>query len=225
MFGSGCSSWQVGESEFSCPNEGNGAACSSARQIHDLTNNRNSLEGFNVSNGVITSRSDGNPIKDSTSSKHDHDDDDEDHKPTKMLTDNGRAKNEVYKPLDTKRYDAFPQAEKLNTNYVKGLNPEHERLMLHNQAPMALAPEPLAVLQQPKTMRVLVSSWTDKSGDLHMPGYVYVEVEPKKWLVGEQANIRPSRVVPLQIQKITQEESRRQKESKKGFSSLGITEK
>jgi conjugal transfer pilus assembly protein TraV len=58
-----------------------------------------------------------------------------------------------------------------------------------------------------------------------MPGFVYVEVAPKKWLVGEQANDRPGRIVPLQIQQVTQEEERRQAHTKQGSSSLGVTEK
>jgi len=74
-------------------------------------------------------------------------------------------------------------------------------------------------------MRILVASWTDSDGDLHMPGFVYVEVAPKKWLVGEQANDRPGRIVPLQIQQVTQEEERRQSHSKQGYNSLGVTER
>jgi len=259
---SGCSMLQVGEDEFSCPNQGKGAACSSARQIHELTNNRDNLEGLNITNGQITGHVDSNgevhqvdsaPSQNSQSKVETRSILDtaprpsEDYSiveyelsqngPTEMapqLPDNpdyGRAVNGVYEPIDTKRYDALPAAQSVpepqNRTFgaVEGMNNEHGQLMVHRQSPMALAPEPLAVLQQPKTMRILVASWTDEAGDLNMPGFVYVEVEPKKWIVGEQANKRPGRIVPLQIQQKTQEEERRQSKSKSGYSSLGITER
>lgn len=257
---SGCM-MQVGEDEFSCPYNGKGAACSSARQIHNLTNNRNNLEGLNVSNGKILDSTDTDFIEDANDDHagHNHpivntespaqsaDNYDyeiyetpfgnvTDPKEKAFLTlpglaDNGRAKDEMYEPIGTHRYDTLPAAESIpepkNRTFgaVEGLESEHGQLMVHRQSPMALAPEPLAILQQPKTMRILVASWIDDAGDLHMPGYVYVEVEPKKWLVGGQANKRPGRIVPLQIQKKTQEEERRQNKAKKGYSSLGIIER
>lgn len=257
---SGCM-LQVGEDEFSCPYDGKGAACSSARQIHELTNNRDNLEGLNISNGNVTGYVDNNGVeyKNEEHTEHKHSEenknkndvyvDTEDYdlidrplgyqedvdeivvqtKPD--LIDHGRAKDESYQPLGQNRYDTFPAAQSIpepqNRTFgaVQGVESEHGQLMVHRQSPMALAPEPLAVLQQPKTMRILVASWTDDAGDLHMPGYVYVEVSPKKWLVGDHANKRPGRIVPLQIQKTTQEEERRQNKAKKGYSSLGITER
>ncbi|WP_076415087.1 TraV family lipoprotein [Shewanella sp. UCD-KL12] len=262
---SGCM-LQVGEDEFSCPYDGKGAACSSARQIHDLTNNRDNLEGLNISNGSVTGYIDDDGVEyldqDHTEHKHnqkeqkeyqdnstesvsteDYDlidrpfgyseksNENEIAQAKPDLVDHGRAKDAAYQPLSQKRYDTFPAAqsipEPINRTFgaVEGIETEHGQLMVHRQSPMALAPEPLAVLQQPKTMRILVASWTDDAGDLHMPGYVYVEVAPKKWLVGEHANKRPGRIVPLQIQKTTQEEERRQSKAKKGYSSLGITER
>lgn len=216
----GCS-MQVGEDEFACPNDGKGAACSSARQIHDLTNNRNSLEGLNVAMGKIQAQE-----GDETSEPEEND-----NKALPDLMDKGRASNNVYEPLSKLRHDKMPAAELIDEpvnrtfGAVNGVENEHGQLMVRRQSPMALAPEPLAVLQQPKTMRILVSAWTDKDGDLHMPGFVYVEVAPKKWLVGEQANERPGRIVPLQIQQVSQEEERRQTRSKSGLSSLGVVEK
>ncbi|MFV7762325.1 TraV family lipoprotein [Shewanella algae] len=261
LLASGCS-MQVGEDEFACPNSGKGATCSSSRQIYELTNNRDNLEGLNVSMGKIQGRVDANgeviPFDDgtynsTTTSKTQtgsapafpqdtsYDPDSLNPVPVRQevqstaanadLTDLGRARNDVYKPVNLLRQDELPAAELVaepkNRTFgaVQGVQDEHGKLMVRRQSPMALAPEPLAVLQQPKTMRILISSWTDKDGDLHMPGFVYVEVEPKKWVVGEQANDRPGRIVPLQIQQTSQEELRRQEKAKSGYSSLGVTEK
>jgi conjugal transfer pilus assembly protein TraV len=217
MLSAGCA-MQVGESEFACPNDAKGAACSSARQIYDLTNNRTSLEGLNVSMGKVqVSESDPEEVVSQPS--------------TPPYIESKRDNNDVYEPLSNIRHDTLPEAqlvdEPTNRTFgaVEGVQDEHGKLMVHRESPMALAPEALAVLQQPKMMRILVASWTDSDGDLHMPGFVYVEVAPKKWLVGEQANDRPGRIVPLQIQQVTQEEERRQSHAKQGYNSLGATER
>ncbi|GGP59023.1 hypothetical protein GCM10009347_26790 [Shewanella algicola] len=240
MLASGCS-MQMGENEFACPNDAKGATCSSARQIHDLTNSRTSLEGLNVSMGKIETEQ---PSEINNQVEFDPDSLNPSYidtpsgsvalqtqAATPVMAPTATEANGVYKPVPHIRHDTLPAAElvpePVNRTFgaVEGLENEHGQLMVHRQAPMALAPEPLAVLQQPKTMRILVASWTDSDGDLHMPGFVYVEVAPKKWLVGEQANDRPGRIVPLQIQQVTQEEERRQSHSKSGYNSLGVTEK
>lgn len=38
-----------------------------------------------------------------------------------------------------------------------------------------------------RVMRIWVSPWTDDAGDLHMPGYVYTEIEGRRWAVGTPA--------------------------------------
>ncbi|MGI2106523.1 TraV family lipoprotein [Shewanella frigidimarina] len=242
ILSSGCA-LQVGESEFACPNDAKGATCSSARQIHDLTNNRSSLEGLNVSMGKIQSTT-GDDAEAKPASGTDYTFDSDSLNPIRVESvqvvnqpasssniGKNNKNNEVYEPLTHIRHDTLPEAqlieEPTNRTFgaVEGVQNEHGQLMVHRESPMALAPEPLAVLQQPKSMRILVASWTDSDGDLHMPGFVYVEVAPKKWLVGEQANDRPGRIVPLQIQQVTQEEERRQSHSKQGYNSLGVTER
>lgn len=47
------------------------------------------------------------------------------------------------------------------------------------------ATEPLRV--PARVMRIWVSPWTDDAGDLHMPGYIYTEVEGRRWAVGTPA--------------------------------------
>lgn len=38
-----------------------------------------------------------------------------------------------------------------------------------------------------RVMRIWVSPWTDDAGDLHMPGFIYTEVEGRRWAVGTPA--------------------------------------
>ncbi len=61
------------------------------------------------------------------------------------------------------------------------------------------APEPLAIRADPRVLRILISPYEDSAGSLNMPGYAYVEIEPRRWLVGADANNRPARIVPLVV--------------------------
>ncbi len=71
------------------------------------------------------------------------------------------------------------------------------------------APEPIAVRQRAKVLRVLMNSWEDSNGRLHMPGYTYVEIEPRKWVVGRGATTNPARITPLSIRKQSLTDERR----------------
>lgn len=59
------------------------------------------------------------------------------------------------------------------------------------------APQPLRA--PPKIMRIWVTPFEDKNGDLHMPGLVYVEVEPRHWLVGDREVETSGRLTPLDV--------------------------
>lgn len=51
----------------------------------------------------------------------------------------------------------------------------------------ALPDKPIPVRTPAKVMRIWVSSWEDaSSGALITPGYIYTEVEPRKWTIGKQ---------------------------------------
>lgn len=38
-----------------------------------------------------------------------------------------------------------------------------------------------------KVMRIFVSAWEDEQGDLHTPGYIFTEIEARRWSVGQPA--------------------------------------
>ncbi|HHQ4644590.1 TraV family lipoprotein [Aeromonas caviae] len=61
------------------------------------------------------------------------------------------------------------------------------------------APEPMAVRADARILRVQFAAYEDDAGSLNMPGYAYVEVEPKRWLVGAAANKQPAKIIPLQV--------------------------
>lgn len=57
-----------------------------------------------------------------------------------------------------------------------------------SNAPTIDAPEP--VREPPKVMRIYVFPYEDAKGDLHMPGYVYSEIEPRRWYITDYAKNR-----------------------------------
>ena len=53
-----------------------------------------------------------------------------------------------------------------------------------------------------QVMRVWIAPWEDSRGDLHAPGYLYTEIEPRRWSLGAPAEPeRDALIRPLQIER------------------------
>ena len=66
--------------------------------------------------------------------------------------------------------------------------------------PRPEGPVPLRVPAQ--VMRVWIAPWEDSRGDLHAPGYLYTEIEPRRWSLGAPAEPeRDALIRPLQIER------------------------
>jgi conjugal transfer pilus assembly protein TraV len=51
-------------------------------------------------------------------------------------------------------------------------------------------------------MRIWIAPWEDSRGDLHAPGYLYTEIEPRRWALDAPAEAeRTTLVRPLQIER------------------------
>lgn len=56
--------------------------------------------------------------------------------------------------------------------------------------------DPLPIRTPAKVMRIWIAPWEDEDGDLIASGYVYTEIEPRRWQVGiENGNLSTSRVL------------------------------
>ena len=67
----------------------------------------------------------------------------------------------------------------------------------HVRAPAAGA----VPLRSPaRVMRIWIAPWEDSRGDLHAPGYLYTEIEPRRWALDERDDAAPP-VRPLQIER------------------------
>ena len=62
--------------------------------------------------------------------------------------------------------------------------------------------DPLALRVPARVMRIWIAPWEDSRGDLHAPGYLYTEIEPRRWTLGGPADRdRETRIRPLQIER------------------------
>ena len=64
------------------------------------------------------------------------------------------------------------------------------------------AADPAALRVPARVMRIWIAPWEDSRGDLHAPGYLYTEIEPRRWALGAPAEAeRATLVRPLQIER------------------------
>lgn len=59
------------------------------------------------------------------------------------------------------------------------------------------ARNPLPIRTQAVVMRIAVDPWEDENGDLYVPGFIYTEIEPRRWEIGARAGSSKSTLKPL----------------------------
>ena len=219
---SGCVS-SIGQEDFTCPNLKKGGVCGGPRDVYELTNNRINLETLTQeeldahrANQRMQSAGPNGPLQfvgeDAPSGRggvgnvrQDSNNDVVVYQPRGM----GQQAPDNYE-----RARALPQAR-----FDSGERDEFGGWPSYEEP---IAPEPLAILEPAQVMRVLIAAYTDNTGYLHMPGYTYVEVTPRRWSYGEAANTRPSRVVPLQIERRTREQQQRNHQLSQGVDPMEV---
>ena len=48
-----------------------------------------------------------------------------------------------------------------------------------------------------RVLRIWIAPWEDEAGRLHVPGFTYAEIEPRRWSIGENQPGRGMRLKPL----------------------------
>lgn len=61
------------------------------------------------------------------------------------------------------------------------------------------ARNPLPIRTQATVMRIWVAPWESADGDLNVPGYVYTEIQPRRWELGVSAPESQPTLRPLQV--------------------------
>jgi hypothetical protein len=67
-------------------------------------------------------------------------------------------------------------------------------------APLPRLEDPAALRVPARVMRIWIAPWEDSRGDLHAPGYLYTEIEPRRWALDARDDHTPV-IRPLQIER------------------------
>jgi conjugal transfer pilus assembly protein TraV len=65
---------------------------------------------------------------------------------------------------------------------------------------MAPLTQPMPVLEPARVVRIWIAPWVDRKGDLHMPSYVFSEITPRRWSLGEAEVSNTQVLAPVQVQ-------------------------
>ena len=60
--------------------------------------------------------------------------------------------------------------------------------------------DPTPIRTPSQIMRIWIAPWEDDDGDLNVSGYVYTELEPRRWMIGKPATPLNLSLSPLQVQ-------------------------
>lgn len=59
--------------------------------------------------------------------------------------------------------------------------------------------QPVPIRTQAKVMRIWMAPWEDEDGDLHADGYLYTEIESRRWNLGDRFKSPGSAIAPLSV--------------------------
>jgi hypothetical protein len=186
----GCSSMlSVGEEQFTCQNNLDGAACVSAREAYTLTNTKDKLTSEdaeaihaqkNKEKSVQNSQTESGIESYSASSSN--------NVAVKENLTNSKTSNPVINDYISGRdsVEVYQNAE----NIVNNLKAKQA-----NSTYIA----PGLMRQTAEIMRIWFAPRQDEMENFHMDKQIYVEVESKKWIFGEKGlNVKPN-VTPMML--------------------------
>lgn len=70
--------------------------------------------------------------------------------------------------------------------------------VVENYVAPRLPDRPIPIRTPAEVMRIWVAPWEDTNGDLVTNGYIYTEIEPRRWVIGQQGAAEPTVLKPLQ---------------------------
>lgn len=65
--------------------------------------------------------------------------------------------------------------------------------------PVPKIDDPTPIRTPSKVMRIWVAPWEDADGDLNVSGFVFTELEQRRWMIGKSAPTQSPSISPLQI--------------------------
>ena len=175
---SGCGALSLGEEEFSCTGMPGSVFCRSARDVYDITNE-----------GIVPT-----PMK-----KDAYNEDctdcvrSEDVNPELARIEAERRGEDAGWVTVTDKATGESRRVKRRT-----LNVNDDEVINNYVAPR-LPSEPVPVRTPSQVMRIWVAPYVDTNGDLVAPGFVYTEIEPRRWIYpGDERAGNARMIAPLQ---------------------------
>ena len=188
---SGCGALSLGEEEFACTGMPGSVYCHSARDVYDATNT-----------GAVPSpvrKSDGAYNEDCENCVRS-----EEVNPALALADD---ENDVAVRANAKRTDAdraeYIEVVDKSTGEKKTIRKKTldvtDDEVINNYVAPRLPSDPVPVRTPAQVMRIWVAPYVDTNGDLVAPGFVYTEIEPRRWIYpGDERAGNARMIAPLQ---------------------------
>jgi conjugal transfer pilus assembly protein TraV len=82
-------------------------------------------------------------------------------------------------------------------------------------APNPRIDDPTPIRTPAQVMRIWIAPWEDAEGDLNVSGYVFTELEPRRWMIGKPAPTLNPSISPVQVLHREKEENRNSTEHRK----------
>lgn len=109
------------------------------------------------------------------------------------------TKEEFDSKKKTKRSKKAKQAEAEKQAAEAAADQVVERdTVIDNYVAPRLPDRPIPIRTPAEVMRIWVAPWEDVNGDLVTNGYIYTEIEPRRWVIGQQGAAEPTVLKPLQ---------------------------
>ncbi|MDM1717352.1 type IV conjugative transfer system lipoprotein TraV [Thiopseudomonas alkaliphila] len=120
------------------------------------------------------------------------------------------ATNDGHVPLPLKAEDqevkggkksskkAAKKAAKEEVEEVETVKAKPADTVIDNYVAPRLPDRPIPIRTPAQVMRIWVAPWEDDNGDLITNGYVYTEIEPRRWVIGQPGAAAPTVLRPLQ---------------------------
>ncbi|ATG92594.1 TraV family lipoprotein [Methylomonas koyamae] len=68
------------------------------------------------------------------------------------------------------------------------------------QSPVPHIEDPTPIRTPSEVMRIWIAPWEDKDGDLNVSGYVFTEIEPRRWMIGKKSVTQNPQLRALQVE-------------------------
>ena len=109
---------------------------------------------------------------------------------TNVVFGSAGKEKEVYAPYTTMQ--KTPAGVETDGQVIVG-----DDIIVQNFVTPKLPYSPVPVRTPSMVMRIWIASYTDLNGDLNAPGYVYTEIEPRKWIMNPAQAKNSSNFQPL----------------------------